>query len=140
MKWTRLGLIFDPTRHALANNCQFVLLGTSPDAKINEDFWGLKRHLNDSPDCHLELSYDDYLAHLIYAGADMILVPSAFEPCGLTQLIAMNCACMSVGNAGYGEVRMLTALSRCGATSSIASPSAATWQPASRSFCSTDST
>ncbi len=81
-------------RHAifycLANGCQFVLLGSSPDNRINDEFWGLKRQLNDNQDCHLEISYNEELAHLIYAGADMILIPSAFEPCGLTQMIAMK--------------------------------------------------
>jgi starch synthase len=76
--------------HALAHGCQFVLLGSSPDAAVNNDFWALKNELNDNPDCHLEISYNEELAHLIYAGADMILIPSAFEPCGLTQMIAMK--------------------------------------------------
>jgi starch synthase len=81
-------------RHAifytLERGAQFVLLGSSPDAGINADFWGLKGTLNDSPDCHLEIGFDEDLAHLIYAGADMMLVPSRFEPCGLTQLIALR--------------------------------------------------
>ena len=76
--------------HALAHGCQFVLLGSSPDPATNHDFWELKRHLNDNPDCHIEISHDEELAHLVYAGADMILIPSAFEPCGLTQMIAMK--------------------------------------------------
>ncbi len=50
----------------------------------------MKHHLNDNPDCHLEISYNEELAHLIYAGADMIVIPSTFEPCGLTQMIAMK--------------------------------------------------
>ena len=35
-------------------------------------------------------SYDEPLSHLIYAGCDFILVPSMFEPCGLTQ-VSCNC-------------------------------------------------
>ena len=34
--------------------------------------------------------YDEGRAHRIYAGADALLVPSQFEPCGLTQLIGMH--------------------------------------------------
>ncbi len=52
--------------------------------------------LNDSPDCHLEIGFDEELSHLIYAGADMMLVPSRFEPCGLTQLIALRYGTMPV--------------------------------------------
>ncbi|MBU0484954.1 MAG: glycogen synthase [Proteobacteria bacterium] len=83
-------LIKHAIHYALATGCQFVLLGSSPDHAINNDFLHLKHQLNDNPDCHLEISYSEELAHLIYAGSDMILIPSAFEPCGLTQMIAMK--------------------------------------------------
>ena len=76
--------------YSLERGAQFVLLGSSPYQGINNDFWGLKHMLNDSPDCHLEIGFDEDLAHLIYAGADIMLVPSRFEPCGLTQLIALR--------------------------------------------------
>ena len=84
----------DLVRHAifycLNNRAQFVLLGNSPEHGTNEDFRGIKRQLNDNPDCHLEIGYNEELAHLIYAGADMIIVPSRYEPCGLAQLIALR--------------------------------------------------
>ncbi len=76
--------------YALERGAQFVLLGSSPDPRINGDFWGLKGMLNDSPDCHLEIGFDEELSHLIYAGSDIMLVPSRFEPCGLTQLISLR--------------------------------------------------
>lgn len=75
---------------ALAHGAQFVLLGTSPEPRINAEFWHLKRQLNDNPDCHLELGYHEELAHLIYAGSDMMIMPSLYEPCGLTQMIALK--------------------------------------------------
>ncbi len=36
------------------------------------------------------INYDNELAHLLYAGADMFLMPSLFEPCGLSQMISMR--------------------------------------------------
>jgi len=83
-------LILHAIPYCLGNGCQFVLLGSSLDSAISGAFWGLKNQYNDHPDCHLELGYDEDLAHLIYAGADMILVPSVYEPCGLTQMIGLK--------------------------------------------------
>lgn len=38
----------------------------------------------------LRIGYDEQLSHRLYAGADLVLVPSRFEPCGLTQLIGLR--------------------------------------------------
>ncbi len=90
--------------YCLSHGAQFVLLGTSPDGNINGRFWHLKRQLNDNQECHLELSYDEELSHLVYAGADMIIVPSMYEPCGLTQMIALKYGTIPIVRAIGGLV------------------------------------
>ncbi|XP_057811266.1 LOW QUALITY PROTEIN: starch synthase 3, chloroplastic/amyloplastic [Salvia miltiorrhiza] len=76
----------------LERNGQVVLLGSAPDPRIQNDFVNLANQLHSSHTdrARLCLTYDEPLSHLIYAGADFILVPSIFEPCGLTQLTAMR--------------------------------------------------
>ena len=86
--------------YALAQGAQFVLLGSCPDPAVNDRFWHLKHQLNDNPDCHLEIGFEEGLAHLIYAGADLLVMPSLFEPCGLSQLIALK----------YGTVPIVRAI------------------------------
>lgn len=83
-------LVHHAMYYALNRGAQFVLLGTATESLINNWFWHEKRHLNDNPDVHLELSFNEELSHLIYAGADAIVVPSNYEPCGLTQMIGLK--------------------------------------------------
>ncbi len=86
--------------YTLRHGAQFVLTGCSTDAAVNARFQRLKEQLNDHPDCHLELEYSAELAHLVYAGADLLVMPSLFEPCGIAQLIAMK----------YGTVPVVRAI------------------------------
>lgn len=97
-------LIRHALHFALSHGAQFVLLGSSPDPGIDDAFRQLKRQVNDNPDCHLELRYDEELSHLIYAGSDMLIVPSLFEPCGLTQMIALKYGTVPVVRAVGGLV------------------------------------
>lgn len=68
-------------------NTQFVVLGTG-DGRYEDSFRWYEGAYKGSV-CS-NIMYDEGRAHLIYAGADAFLVPSLFEPCGLTQLIAMH--------------------------------------------------
>ena len=68
-------------------NTQVVVLGTG-DPRYENAFRYFEEQYKGSVCAYI--SYNETLAHLIYAGADAFLVPSLFEPCGLTQLIAMH--------------------------------------------------
>jgi starch synthase len=83
-------LVHHAIYHTLARGGQFVLLGSPTESAIGSWFWHEKQHLNDNPDVHIELGFNEELAHLIYAGSDIIVVPSNYEPCGLTQMIGLK--------------------------------------------------
>ena len=68
-------------------NTQVVVLGTG-DAQYENAFRYFEGAYRGSV-CS-NIMYDEGRAHNIYAAADALLVPSLFEPCGLTQLIAMR--------------------------------------------------
>ena len=68
-------------------NTQVVVLGTG-DAVYEDSFRYYENAYKGSFCAYI--AYDESLAHGIYAGADAFFVPSRFEPCGLTQLIAMH--------------------------------------------------
>lgn len=70
-----------------AGDAQFVVLGTGASHYENM-FAQLAAYHRDKMTAFL--SYDANLAPLIYAGSDMFLMPSLFEPCGLGQMIAMR--------------------------------------------------
>ncbi len=68
-------------------NVQVVILGTG-DPRYENAFRYYENTFKGQVCAYIK--YDESLAHQIYAGADALLVPSLFEPCGLTQLIAMR--------------------------------------------------
>ncbi len=85
-----IDLIKHTMRHIVEKKGQFILLGSSPIPSINAEFHRLKHQYTDHPHISLTLHHQEELAHMIYAGSDMFIVPSIFEPCGLTQMIALK--------------------------------------------------
>ena len=82
-----LDLVSAVIPQVLDGNTQIVVLGTCD--KVYEDtFRGYEDAYKGTVSACIQ--YDEARAHRIYAGADALLVPSRFEPCGLTQLNAMH--------------------------------------------------
>ncbi|NNE89918.1 MAG: glycogen synthase GlgA [Silicimonas sp.] len=71
----------------LDKGARFVLLGSGAP-ELEHGFRELAHRYPNS--VGVEIGFNEDLAHLIQAGADATLVPSRFEPCGLTQLCAMR--------------------------------------------------
>jgi starch synthase len=82
-----LDLLLQALPGVIARGGQLALLG-SGDPLLEGGFTATAASRPDSVSC--VLGYDEKLAHLIQAGSDFIVVPSRFEPCGLTQLCALR--------------------------------------------------
>ncbi len=83
-------LLEEALKKTLQLNGVYILLGSSPISEIQQHFDLLQAHYKQNPQLILQFNYNEPLAHQIYAALDFLLVPSHFEPCGLTQLIAMR--------------------------------------------------
>ena len=82
-----LDLVTSVMEQLIDGNTQVVVLGTGEPQYEDSFRWFENAHKGTV--CS-SIMYDEARSHHIYAGADALLVPSRFEPCGLTQLIAMH--------------------------------------------------
>lgn len=92
-------LAFTALKNMKRVDFQAVILGTG-DPKLEESARELQALFPEK--IKAELRFDAKLARQIYAGADMILMPSRYEPCGLAQMIAMRYGCVPVVRAVGG--------------------------------------
>lgn len=82
-----LDLLLDVLPTLLAKGGQLALLGAG-DAVLEQAF--LAAAADYPKQVSVKIGYDEAFSHQIIAGADVILIPSRFEPCGLTQLYALK--------------------------------------------------
>ena len=79
-------------------DADFIFLGSGDKEYENLFVW----LSNNTPNIRTYVGYRGDLANLIYAGSDFFLMPSKFEPCGLSQLIAMRYGTLPIVRATGG--------------------------------------
>ena len=82
-----LDLLLHVFQNLIQEDIQFIVLG-SGDPKYENFFNQMEQEYPDK--VRVYVGFNESLAHQIYAGTDLFLMPSQFEPCGLGQLIALQ--------------------------------------------------
>lgn len=83
-------LIAHAIDYLMQKDAQFFLLGKPTDPSLESLFYSLEEKHKHTKRFRFHPHFDEDLARLTYASADFILLPSHFEPCGLTQMIGMR--------------------------------------------------
>ncbi|MCA1405989.1 glycogen synthase GlgA [Ensifer sp. IC3342] len=94
LTWQKgMDLVAEVTDDIVALGGKLVVLGSGDSALEGALLAAASRHRG-----HIGMvtGYDEPLSHLMQAGADAILIPSRFEPCGLTQLYGLRYGCVPV--------------------------------------------
>jgi starch synthase len=92
-------VLADQVDTLVASGARLILLGTG-DAALEARFKAAaSRHPGKVA---VVIGYDEQLSHLLQGGADAILIPSRFEPCGLTQLYGLAYGCIPVASRTGG--------------------------------------
>ena len=96
LSWQKgLDMVLEGLETILAAGGQLALLGSGDRDLVD----GFRRAATAHPGrVACTIGYDESLAHLVQAGSDVLMVPSRFEPCGLTQLCALR----------YGAIPLVT--------------------------------
>jgi len=90
-----IDLLLKSAPKLLKNNCQFVFLGKG-DIRYEKRLRALERKT--PRQIYVDNKFSEPLAHKIYAGSDLFMMPSQYEPCGLGQMIALR----------YGAIPVVT--------------------------------
>ena len=82
-----LDIFIEAADDMMAAGVNVIILGKG-DEEIQNSILGLARKHKGK--VFVKIGYDEAFAHRVYAGSDLFLMPSRYEPCGLGQLIAMR--------------------------------------------------
>jgi len=78
----------------IASRGGLLIVHGQGDAAIEDQFREAARRYPEY--VAVKIGYEERIAHLLHGGADAMLVPSRFEPCGLTQLYALRYGCVPI--------------------------------------------
>jgi len=95
-------LLLNALDELMALNVQIVILGTG-DKKLEKQIQGYQKKYANR--ISLNQAFDETLAHMIEAGSDLFLMPSAYEPCGMNQMYSLKYGTIPVvyNVGGLGE-------------------------------------
>jgi len=99
VKQKGIDLLAEALPRLLSHDLQIVILGTGEP--WSHFYFGGQAAANPSR-CACFIGYDTRLAHLIEAGADFFLMPSRFEPCGMSQMYSMRYGTLPIVRATGG--------------------------------------
>ncbi|HDH02163.1 MAG TPA: glycogen synthase, partial [Nitrospirae bacterium] len=80
-------LIIEGLDKLIGYGCGVILLGTGT-REAEESLLSIS--LEGRENLYIRLDFDEVFAHSVYAGSDMVMMPSRYEPCGLVQMIALR--------------------------------------------------
>jgi|UniRef100_A0A7C6A9J3 starch synthase len=87
-------LIIEAIKAGLLDNAGLIILGMGEE-KYHKSLLSLQEQFKKK--ISVNLSFNEPLAHQIYAGSDIFLIPSRYEPCGLGQMIALKYGTIPIG-------------------------------------------
>lgn len=94
LTWQKgLDILAEAVDDVVASGCRLVVVGSGDRLLEGAFLSGAARHAGR---VGVRIGYDEILSHRVQSGADALLVPSRFEPCGLTQLYALRYGCLPV--------------------------------------------
>lgn len=94
-------LLIEALQKITTSDWQAIILGTG-SKELERSVQNLEHDLPQN--VRVLLRFDSALSHLFYAGGDIFLMPSLYEPCGISQMIAMRYGCIPVAHAVGGLV------------------------------------